>query len=98
MPFIKSFGIEEEIFCEIEKYQDNILKTPFRQEYDFTLKYDLHTYFSLLMQGKKVSPEKKETSYSFRQDKVFESWHDFAKFTVWYGRRKGASTFMNTII
>lgn len=98
LPFIKSFGIEEEIFSEIEKYQDNILKTPFRQNYDFTLKYDLHTYFSLLMQGKKTSPEKKETFYSFRQDKVFDSWHDFAKFTVWYGRRKGASTFMNDLI
>lgn len=98
LPFIRSFGIEEEIFHEIEKYQDNILKTPFRQEYDFSLKYDLHTYFSLLMQGKKTSPEKKETAYSFRQDKVYDSWHDFAKFTVWYGRRKGASTFMNEII
>ncbi len=98
LPFIRSFGIEEEIFSEIEKYQDNILKTPFRHEYNFTLKYDLHTYFSLLMQGRKTSPEKKETAYSFRQDKSFDSWHDFAKFTVWYGRRKGASTFMNEII
>ncbi len=98
LPFIRSFGIDEEMFLEIEKYQDNILKTPFRTEYNFTLKYDLHTYFSLLMQGKKLSPEKKETAYSFRQDKVFDSWHDFAKFTVWYGRRKGASTFMNEII
>ena len=98
LPFIKSFGIDDDIFSEIEKYQDNILKTPFRQNYDFTLKYDLHTYFSLLMQGKKTSPERKETSYSFRQDKIFDSWHDFAKFTVWYGRRKGASTFMNEII
>ena len=98
LPFIKSFGIDEEMFREIEKYQDNILKTPFRQNYDFTLNYDLHTYFSLLMQGKKICPERKETAYSFRQDKVFDSWHDFAKFTVWYGRRKGASTFMNEII
>lgn len=98
LPFIRSFDIDEEMFREIEKYQDNILKTPFRQEYNFTLKYDLHTYFSLLMQGKKTVPEKKETSYSFRQDKVYDSWHDFAKFTVWYGRRKGASTFMNEII
>ena len=98
MPFIRSFGIDEEIFTEIEKYQDNILKTPFRKNYDFTLEYDLHTYFSLLMQGKKISPEKKEISYSFCQDKTYDSWHDFAKFTVWYGRRKGASTFMNEII
>ncbi len=98
LPFIRSFDIDEEMFREIEKYQDNILKTPFRQEYNFTLKYDLHTYFSLLMQGRKTVPEKKETAYSFRQDKVYDSWHDFAKFTVWYGRRKGASTFMNEII
>lgn len=98
MPFLKSFGIEDELFEDIEKYQDNILKTPFRQNYDFTCKYDMHKYFSFLMQGKTSAPEKKETSYSFRQERVFTSWHDFAKATVWFGRRKGASTFMNEII
>ena len=95
LPFLKSFGIEDELFEDIEKYQDNILKTPFRLNYDFCCRYDLHSYFAQLMQGVHTLPEKKTTQYSFRQDKVFDSWHDFAKFTVWYGRRRGAATFMN---
>lgn len=94
-PFLKSFDIDDAIFEDIEKYQDNILKQPFRKNYAFTCNHDLHSYFSSLMQGKFVKPEKEKTTYSFRQDKVYESWHDFAKATVWYGRRKGASTFMN---
>ncbi|MBR3867814.1 MAG: radical SAM protein [Clostridia bacterium] len=97
-PFLKSFDIDNDIFEDIETYQDNILKQPFRTNYNFSCEYDMHSYFSALMQGEVRKPEKKKTFYSFRQDKTYESWHDFAKTTVWYGRRKGASTFMNETI
>lgn len=98
MPFLESFDIDKDVFEDIEKYQDNILKVPFKQNYDFTCRHDMHKYFSLLMQGKITSLRKNKISYSFKQKKAFSSWHDFAKATVWYGRRKGASTFMNEII
>lgn len=95
MPFLKSLDIQKDIFTSLEAYQDNILKTPFRKNYDFVCEYELHEYFSKAMQGIKTKPVKNKVRYSFKQEKEYASWHDFAKETVWYGRRKGASAFFN---
>ncbi len=95
LPFLAKWNIDEKLFKNIELYQDNVLKQPFKSEYVFTCDYDLHSYFKTAMQGEKAKLEKQKTSYAFVQTSIYSSWHDFAKETVWYGRRKGASNFFN---
>ena len=55
--------------------------------------YDFAEYFRNIGKENASKPEKKKTEYSFKAMKKYEDWPTFAKETVWYGRRKGATLY-----
>ncbi|MEI6579335.1 MAG: radical SAM protein [Eubacteriales bacterium] len=94
-PFLKSFEIDEKIFEELLKYQTAIIKRPENPGVDIELDYDLSGYFSDIYSGIQHELIKKKNIFHIIVQNEFSSLKDYAKETVWYGRRRGATMHTN---
>ena len=93
--YVKPLGIDEEVYSELFKFQTNAVKMPFESEKAFECGYDFIGYFRNISSDCNAALKKKKTSYIFKAPKKYEDWPTFAKETVWYGRRKGATLYTN---
>ena len=93
--FIKPLGISDEIYPELLKFQMNAIKLPFENGKEFECNYDFAEYFRSVGSENGAVLESKPVKYTFTAPKKYENWVDFAKETVWYGRRKGATLYTN---
>ena len=91
--FVKPMFDDESVYEELEKFQLGVIKLPFEEGRDFECGYDFAEYFRNIGKENASKPEKKKTEYSFKAMKKYEDWPTFAKETVWYGRRKGATLY-----
>lgn len=91
--FVKPLFEDEKAYEELRKFQFGLIKLPFEDSRAFECDYDFAAYFKNIGTEKASSPEKKKTEYSFNATKKYEDWPTFAKETVWYGRRKGATLY-----
>ncbi len=89
--FLKGFGISDEVFEELMRFQRGITKQPFAQNADFELSYDLLGYFRKIIDGEKPALEKKRNTVTIAA-KPFDSWANFARVVAWYSRKDGNST------
>ena len=93
--FAGKLGIDSIIFEDLCAFQTNAVKKPSEAEKSFEIKYDFVDYFRNISNENIFSPTKKKTLCTFRAPKKYEDWPTFAKETVWYGRRKGATLYTN---
>ncbi len=93
--FVKASGFDSVIFSQLKLYQKNAVKMPFESEKQFECDYDFAEYFLKVGANPELKLEKKKTAYTFKASKKYEDWQTFAKETVWYGRRKGATLYTN---
>ncbi len=91
--FVKPLFEDEKAYEELRKFQFGLIKLPFEVGRTFECDYDFAEYFRNVGTEKASAPEKKKTEYSFSATKKYEDWPTFAKETVWYGRRKGATLY-----
>lgn len=91
IPFLKGFCIDDEIFNELLSYQKFIIRTPCAEEKQIVSGYDFHTYFEKHLCGESTVLEKKSTTVKTLNSPQFENFEDYARATVWYGRRRGMS-------
>lgn len=89
--FLKGFGIDEDIFAELMRFQRGITKHPFVYANDFELSYDFLGYFRKIIDGEKPVLEKKRNTVTV-DAKPFDSWESFARVVAWYSRKDGKST------
>ena len=88
-PFLRTFGIENEIFDSLLTYQKGIMRLPCKSDIKLRLPFDFHAYFNRIYVGEYSPLERTEkTLHIFDTDPV-DNWPDFARFTVWYGRKSG---------
>lgn len=92
--FVKGFGFDNDIFESLRTYQINSVKMPFENSKTFECNYDFYSYFKNISANENEL-KKEKTVYSFNAVKKYEDWPTFAKETVWYGRRKGATLYTN---
>ncbi len=93
--FIKPMGFDDKIYSELLKFQLNSIKMPFESGKEFECDYDFLSYFHNVTSDENASLENKKTAYSFNAAKKYDDWQTFARETVWYGRRKGATLYTN---
>ena len=93
IPFLKNFNIDENVFAELLTFQENIMKMPFRNEFDFHIKYDFLSYFKDMLNGKNTEIKKADTIIKINPE-PFRTWEEFAKVVAWYGRKNGRSTYL----
>jgi hypothetical protein len=95
--FLRTFGIDEEIFADLMLLQKNITKKPFTGKTEFEVSYNLLEYFRKAIDGKQI-PLKREENTVVLDSKPFESWADFSRIVAWYGRKDGNSTHLKNAI
>ena len=93
--YVNPLGINEEIYAELCKFQLNSIKLPFENGKEFECGYDFADYFRTVGSDNKAPLVKQSVKYTFTAPKKYDNWIDFAKETVWYGRRKGATLYTN---
>lgn len=96
LPYLKSYGIEDDIFDSLISYQKSIMRTPFDTEKTVELKYDIHSYLKNIYVNDYKSLEKKEHTLLLRDSNHIGDWESFGKFVVWYGRM-GWSSYKDDI-
>ena len=70
-----------------------MLRKPFDKGETVRFDYDLHTYFNGILGGEPRPLEKKRVALTVAPRTVYTDMFDYAKETVWYGRRRGASIY-----
>lgn len=91
--FIKPMMKDEDVFSQLLEFQLCAVKRPFENGRDFESEYDFASFFRHIGADKETKLQKKKTSYSFKAAKEYADWPTFAKETIWYGRRKGATLY-----
>ena len=77
------------------RYQRFMLRKPFEEAHTASFSYDLHTYFSQILRGETAELQTKMHTLCVTPRTVYTEFFEFAKETVWYGRRRGASVYSN---
>ncbi len=93
IPFLKGYEIDEKLFGELLIYQKAIIRKPFDSEETVSFSYNLHNYFTCITKGDEAILKEKETSLKIIPKAHFDSVAGYAKETVWFGRRRGATIY-----
>ncbi len=95
--FVKPMFENEELYSQLMNFQLNAIKLPFENSKEFECDYDFVSYFRAAGSDEKTKLEKKKNKITFKAAKAYKDWPTFAKETVWYGRRKGATLYTNNL-
>ena len=95
--FLRSFGMDEDIFKELMLLQRNITKKPFAGKTKLDVSHNFLEYFRKAIDGRKI-PLIKEDNTVVIDAKPFETWEDFSRIVAWYGRKDGNSTHLKNAI
>lgn len=93
--FLDSLAIEENVYNNLIKYQKAIIKIPGDIDAEFALDYDLNGYFSDIYEGNHRILKKRNNILHITCEKESPEWKVYARDTVWYGRRRGATLHTN---
>ena len=93
--FLSSFGIEEDIYENLLKYQKELLKTPGLKHKTVELDYDFYTYFGNISKEEYMPLEKKKVVLSVDCPKNPDDFFEYARINIWYGRRRGLMLCFN---
>lgn len=90
--FADSFDIDSEILNELLSYQKDIMKQPFKGCCEIKSEYDFYSYFNRIYSDSYSPLEKKKTTLLI-EGEAFESWDEYARVCIWYGRRDDAQLY-----
>ena len=99
--FLGSFGIEKDIFNNLIVYQKKMIKRPSVREFSFSVAYDFPEYFQNIYNGCPDKLNKTALTVCVNDQKARDSYPDYARETVWYGRKGGRIMYkeeMNIIV
>lgn len=92
-PFLKSFGIDSDIFENLLVYQKKMIKRPAVKEFSFDIFYDFPRYFHNVYTGNVKKLESRNLTITVRDKNAKDNYPDYARETVWYGRKGGRITY-----
>lgn len=95
--FLSSFFDDSEIFENLFAYQQNVVKMPFTESIDFECGYDFKDYFSNLLCGTSAVLKKTPCRYTVPNPVKCNSWQDYARYVVWYGRKDSRNIYLDEI-
>lgn len=93
LPFLQSFSIPDDVFDDLKRYQTLMLRKPFVSKENGKFTYNLHEYFASILMGENKPLIKKQNELIINPKTVYDDFFEYAKETVWYGRRRGASVY-----
>ena len=94
--FVSSLGIEEDIFRQLLHYQKAILRLPGVRNLTIDSEYDFYSYFENIYDDCYKPLEKKKTTLSIELEKQIDTWADYAREIIWFGKRRSATLCTNS--
>lgn len=90
--------IEDKKLCEdLLRYQDFVMKSIREPHKTISLEYDWKQYFRSLLSGNDGQLIHREISYEITDKNVTNSWAEYARNVLWFGRRGGSNLFTDEI-
>ena len=93
LPFLSEYNLEEDFLKELLSYQKSMTRKPFDKVSEKEYSYDFYAYFSSILKNEPVQLAKKNTAVKINPSTIYEELPLFAKETVWFGRRRGATMY-----
>lgn len=93
--FAADFFDDETFLDELLRYQKAIILSPKQVGFSASFSYDFKRYFDMAMIHSPGVLEKKAITYDFESPFMTETWVDYAREIIWYGRRNGRMMYSN---
>lgn len=94
--FIDSYNLDKDFQKELLSFQKFMLRKPFETAKEASFSYDFYSFFESITKGNPATLQKKSTSLTVTPKTVYDNIASFAKETVWFGRRRGATVYSKT--
>lgn len=85
LPYLRSFGIPDDIFSDLLAYQRAIMRSPYSLSETVELSYDLHPYFTAVYESEREPLQKRRNRLIMTDTDHYSEWKDFGKYVVWFG-------------
>lgn len=95
--FLKRFFDDAELFESLFTYQKNTVKLPFKDIIEFDCDYNFKEYFSLILCGNNATLQKIRCKNVIASPVKCNSWADYARFIIWYGRKDSRNIYLDEI-
>lgn len=89
IPFADKFISDKALLSDILKYQKAVVKNPYSKRSELELQYDFYKFFTEIYNGNYSALIKRENKISLDSEEVSADLIEFAKDTVWFGRKGG---------
>ena len=90
-PYLKSFEIGDDLFAQMLRYQMHVLRMPGTRETVVETDWDFYDYYESVIVGNPIPLRKAKTAVRILPAKTYDNVDDYARETVWFGRRRGAT-------
>ena len=90
-PYLKRFAIDEDLFAQMLRYQMSVLRRPDTRETVVETDWDFYDYYESVIIGNPIPLRKAKTAVRILPAKIYDNVEDYARETVWFGRRRGAT-------
>lgn len=94
-PFLKSFSYDEGVFKDLLNYQKSVIRRKGVSKLTIESEHNFYEYFQGIIEGKKIPLKKAKNIIKICSSVPTETWEDYAKATVWFGKRHHMSLYIN---
>ena len=94
--FVSNLGIDRDIYEQLLHYQKSILRLPGVSALEISTEYDFYSYFENIYDDCYKALEKKKTTLCIELEKQIDSWADYAREIIWFGKRRSATLCTNS--
>lgn len=95
--FCQQYFDNNEIFEDLFFFQQVMLKKQRNEITEFSLKFNFPEYFKSVVGGKKPELKKETCYYKINNVKQYDTFEDYARYCVWYGRKENGSVYINDL-
>lgn len=85
--YLMTYDIDKSIFDELMSYQKNLIVIPGENNTCLNFNKDWNSYFESVLSNKEAVLVSEPSTVSFFAENVPDSWEDYARQIIWYGRR-----------
>ena len=93
LPFLAGYDVEDKLSEELLSYQKLMIRKPFDKETEQNYSYNFYEYFDSILKKEPVALQKKDIIIKISPMTTYNDLPLFAKETVWFGRRRGATMY-----
>ncbi len=94
-PFLRKFDIEEELFADLFNYQRQLVRLPGINEIRIESNYNFYRFFEANAEKQYIPVRKVKCSLDIKAHKKVDTWTDYAREIIWFGKRYNATLLVN---